>query len=196
MLILLFRFWFISFVSCYQNSTTESECQWVHNQDQSVEIDYDIWLVNGNPFTKHVNPFEHQFSFEHHDVFEIFLTFFILYTFLVPIQIYAFTRKKHMLPLILTISICLEYVGVFFNFIHVFKFAFDGIGVVGLKITGNLIDQSSQSLFMLLLLLIVKGWSLSKRDLMTRSKYMLMAVWVSYSVANLGLFIWNLVSTV
>ena len=195
MFYLFYRFWYASFVACHQNSTTQGMCTWTHNDNQSIEVDYDIWLVNGNPFTKHFNPFEHQFSFEHHDVFEIYLTFFMLYTFLVPLQIYAFTKEKHMLPLILTISVCMEYVGVFFNFVHVFKFAFDGTGVEVLKVTGNFIDQGSQCLFMLLLLLIVKGWTITQRDLMSRSKCMLFVVWISYTIANMALFIWNMVSS-
>ena len=181
-------------MACHQNSTTEGECSWMHNDNQSLEIDYDIWLVNGSPFTKKFNPFEHQFSFEHHDVFEIYLTFFLLYIFLVPLQLYAFSKEKHMLPLILTISISMEFIGVFFNFIHVFKFAFDGRGVEILKLTGNFIDQLSQCMFMLLLLLIVKGWTITRRDLVSRSKLMLYLVWITYTVANMALFIWNIVS--
>lgn len=140
--LVLFRFWYISMVACYHNESHPSSCWWAH-QNQDVLIDYDIWLVNGNPFTKHVNPFEHQFSFEYHDVFEIYLAFFIVYTLLFPIQVYALSRQKHVLPLILTVTMCMEYTGIIFNFIHVFKFAFDGTGVAMLNVVGNFVDQVS-----------------------------------------------------
>ena len=135
------RFWYISMVSCYRNTSNVEKCWWAHNGNQDIQIDYDLWLVNGNPFTKHFNPFEHQFSFEYHDVFEIYLAFFGVYTVLVPIQMYALSRQKHVLPLILTITMCMEYMGIIFNFIHVFKFAFDGTGVNLLKVVGNFVDQ-------------------------------------------------------
>ncbi len=179
-------------VSCFHNTTNAAQCWWSHNDVQDITLNYDIWLVNGNPFTKHVNPFEHQFSFQMHDVFEIYLVFFILYTCLVPIQLYALSQQKHTLPLILTTCMVMEYVGVIFNFVHIFKFAFDGEGVDLLHIVGNFIDQIAQCLFMLLLLLIVKGWTITKMDL--RSKGVLFTVWGSYTVANLALFIWNQVS--
>ncbi len=184
----------MSLVSCFHNATTAEHCTWDFNPSQDIEIEYDIWLVNGNPFTKHVNPFEHQFSFELHDVFEIYLAFFVVYTFLVPIQLYALSQQKHTLPLILSTCMTMEYVGIVFNFIHIFKFAFDGVGVDMLKVVGNFIDQMAECLFMLLLLLIVKGWTITRTDLSLRDKIVLFTIWGTYTVANLCLFIWNLVS--
>ncbi len=89
----------------------------------------------------------------------------------------------------------MEYVGVVFNFIHIFKFAFDGVGVDMLKVVGNFIDQMAECLFMLLLLLIVKGWTITRTDLSLRDKIVLFSIWGTYTVANLCLFIWNLVSS-
>jgi hypothetical protein len=161
-----------------------------------MTIDYDIWMVNGHPFFKHINPFEHQFSFELFDTFELHLAFFVCYAFVVPIQLYALSKQKHMLPLLLTICLCMEFVGVVFNFIHVFKFAFDGSGVELLKVTGNFIDNVAQCLFMLLLLLIVKGWTITRMTLTVKAKVTLFTLWGTYTVSIMALFIWNLVSKV
>ena len=173
-------------VACYQDTSNQSACQWRADGDNDIEVEYDIWFVNGHPHKKHINPFEHQFSFENHDIFEMYLAFFIVYTFLVPIQLYALTKQKHMLPLILTTCMFMEYVGVIFNFIHVFKFAFDGYGVDLLKVTGNFIDMIAQCLFMLLLLLIVKGWTITRMTLSWRARAVLFTVWGTYTVANLA----------
>jgi hypothetical protein len=54
------RFWYVSLVACYRDPLT---CQWKHTGNHTV-IDYDIWLVNGNPYTKNQNPLEYQFSFD------------------------------------------------------------------------------------------------------------------------------------
>ena len=99
-----------------------------------------------------------------------------------------------MLPVILTSCMGMEYVGILFNFVHVFKFAFDGEGVELLKVVGNFIDNVAQCLFMLLLLLIVKGWTITRMDLTWKSRVILFTIWTAYTMAILALFIWNLVS--
>lgn len=187
---LIFRFWYLSIVACYHNTSSPDHCWWQPLPSSTdLQLHYDIWLVNGSPYTKHVNPFEHQFSFEMHDVVEIHLVFFLLYTFTVPIQLYALNRQKHIMPLILTTAMCMEYVGVVFNFIHVFKFAFDGEGVDLLHVVGNFIDQVAQCVFMLLLLLIVKGWTITRMDLNFRMRLTLFTLWGTYTVGNMALFI-------
>jgi hypothetical protein len=180
-------------VSCYRN-TTNHVCDWTHNSGQSIAIDYDLWLVNGNPYTKHFNPFEHQFSFELHDVVEIYLTFFIIYTILLPIQVYAFIKQKHVMTRLLTGCMICEYIGIIANFIHFFKFAFDGQGVEPLRIGGTFIDMISQCLLMLLLLLIAKGWTITR--LVLSNKKIFLALWSIYTAIYMALFIWNLVSIV
>lgn len=185
------RYWFISMVSCYHDDSNSSNCFWSYDSDQQLTIDYDIWLVNGHPDHKDANPFEHQFSFELHDVFELYLVFFLAYTFVLPIQLYALSQQRHVIPLLLTSCICLEYVGVIFNFVHVTKFAFDGEGVEALKVAGNFIDMVSQCLFMLLLLLIVKGWNITRPTLPCQAWLVLLSVWCAYSAASIALFVWN-----
>ena len=158
-------------------------------------LDFDVWFVNGHPFVKHINPFEHQFSFEMHDVFEIYLAFFLVYLFLVPLQCYALHKQKHLLPMLLTMCICMEFMGVVLNQIHVLKFAFDGTGIEMFKVVGNFIDNAAQCLFMLLLLLIIKGWTITRMDLLWREKLVLFTTWTIYTMSTMALFIWNLVNS-
>ncbi len=188
-----FRYWYISMVSCYRIPSGDQRCNWTYDTNQNVTLDYDVWLVNGPPHMKHINPFEHQFSFEHHDIFEVYLAFFIAYCFLVPVQLYALSKQKHLLPFLLTICMSTEFVGVTFNLIHVLKFAFDGIGVDLLKVVGNFIGNVAECLFMLLLLAVVKGWTITRQHLEGRAKAILFLAWGTYTAASMGLFIWNLV---
>ena len=185
-------------VACYHDTTNSSDCKWSYEQAEykQLVIDFDIWFVNGDPRQKHINPFEHQFSFELHDIFELYLSFFIFYTFLIPVQCYALSTQKHALPLLLTVCMCLEYVGVIFNFIHVTKFAVDGIGISALRVVGNFIDMIAQCFFMLLLLLVVKGWSITRRNLTCSTWTVLLTVWAGYAAANVALFVWNQVRIV
>ena len=148
--------------------------------------------MNGDPDSKHLNPFEHQFSFEMHDVFEIYLIFSLLYALILGVWIYAFKQQLHPITKILTVCISTEFAGVAFNLIHVFIFAFNGVGAGWLKVIGNLLGMFSECLFVLLLLLIAKGWTVTSMKL--TSKYTFFGVWGVYTLLNVIFFIWNLVS--
>ena len=52
-----------------------------------------------------------------------------------------------------------------------------------------------QCLFMLLLLLIAKGWTITSHRLDAFSKLLLFTVWSAYSAASVALFLWNQVIT-
>jgi len=51
--------------------------------------------------------------------------------------------------------------------------------------------MSVQCLFMLLLLLIAKGWTITSQRLDFFSKLFLFTVWSAYSAASVALFLWN-----
>lgn len=51
----------MSLVACYRN--TSGGCDFHHIQGDS-ELEYDIWLVNGNPNASSYNPLVYQFSFD------------------------------------------------------------------------------------------------------------------------------------
>ncbi|KAK3596020.1 hypothetical protein CHS0354_032543 [Potamilus streckersoni] len=183
------RFWYISLASCYRNAT-KRDCHWYDSTSEAIEIEYDIWLVNGIPSSKHLNPFEHQFSFELHDVFEIYAIFVLFYIFMILLWIYAYRRQIHNITRIFTSCIILEFTGNLLNLIHVLIFAINGAGVPVFQIFGNAIDLIAQCLFMLLLLLIAKGWTILQMEL--DSKYKLFCIWGLYTAFNCGFFIWNL----
>ena len=112
--ILSSRFWYISLVSCSRPRPHKAkECSWSYNTSLDLQLKYDIWLVNGDPNTKHMNPFEHQFSYEMHDVLEIYLTFLVLNAFLLVIQVWVFRAQRHalifMLTAMITIEVCLWF---------------------------------------------------------------------------------------
>lgn len=105
----IFRFWYISLVSCSRGRPKkQKQCSWSHNTSLNLEMDYDIWFVNGDPNTKHMNPFEHQFSYELHDVLEIYLTFLVLNGFLLTIQVWVFRQQRHVLIYMLTAILTME----------------------------------------------------------------------------------------
>lgn len=184
------RFWYLSLAGCHRTFINQTMCDWSQSPS-NIEIAYDIWMVNGHPSTKHINPFEHQFSFELHDVVEIYLIALLLYCILLPIWLRACNNlTQHPVTKLLTLNIVLELVGILLNFLHVIKFAFDGIGLSWLSVIGNGIDVLAECLFVLLVLVIAKGWAITRIHL--EGRWIVFSVWGLYTFLNALLFVWSL----
>lgn len=129
-------------VACYRNETT---CEWQHYEPKvHFEIDYDIWLVNGNPNTSSYNTLTYQFSFDRQNTLELYLLFWLCYMILVPLQCYAVRIQKHPVTRLFTASLLLDFVAICFILIHTLKFALDGIGFPKLSMAGDILDILSR----------------------------------------------------
>lgn len=128
-------------------------------------IHYDIWLVNGAPSSRSNNRFEHQFSYEHHDIVEIYIYSFIIYLFILPFILYRLRSHFHYLYLLLAVYVGFELISRFLSLIHNFVFAYDGRGVYTLQFLGELIESIGGGLFIFILLVIARGWTIRSREL-------------------------------
>ncbi|KAH7971907.1 hypothetical protein HPB52_003672 [Rhipicephalus sanguineus] len=154
------------------------------------EIAYDIWLVNGNPAAPSHNVFEYQFSFEQQGSLERVLLFFLLYLVLAGLQVYAVMRQKHLVTRLFTAALTLQLLSFLWTITHLAIFAMDGDGVPSLGIVGDVSYMLSQSLFMLLLLLLAKGWAITRTELTW--KPVLFCIWLVYSCIQILLYVWNM----
>ncbi|KAL1124209.1 hypothetical protein AAG570_001979 [Ranatra chinensis] len=179
------RFWYVSLVACYHNLTT---CQW-HHFPYDVEVDYDIWLVNGNPNTSGHNPFIYQFSFDRQNTLELYLVFFVIYSVLVPWQLYAVVRQHHPVTRLFTASLLLEFLGLTLSLLNAVVFTMDGVGYPNVAVAGDILDILSRTTFMLLLLLLAKGWAVTRQEFTW--KPLLFTVWFIYGVVHILLYVWN-----
>ncbi|XP_058458384.1 integral membrane protein GPR180-like [Malaya genurostris] len=191
------RFWYVSLVSCYQNVTT---CQWhyydyrKYHPDALPQIDYDIQLVNGNPNRQSLsffNPLLFHFSFDQQNTLEMYLIFFVIYLVMVPMQIYAVRLQKHPVTRLFTISLALEFISVCLLLIHTVRYAMNGVGNERLAITGDIFDIFSRTSFMLILLLLAKGWAVTRMQISVSSWILLMVIWIPYCAIHVLLYIWN-----
>ncbi|XP_013067214.2 uncharacterized protein LOC106055487 [Biomphalaria glabrata] len=185
------RFWYLSFVSCYRDIQGKKKCEWQSSHDSDLTLKYDIWLVNGNPSVKGLNPFEHQFSFELHDVFEIYLIAFLICSIIFLLWLYAFSKQRHLITWLFTSCICGELLSILLNLIHISVFAHNGVGAEWLGKIGTLLDLATQCLFMLLLILLAKGLGITTDQFKWKS--VIFTMWAAYTLLNVFLYIWNLV---
>ncbi|XP_033211659.1 transmembrane protein 145 [Belonocnema kinseyi] len=180
------NFWYISLVSCYRNTTT---CHWEH-YDKHEKLDYDIWLVNGNPNTSSLNTLTYQFSYDRQNTIELYLLFFLCYLILVPLQLYAVRLQRHPVTRLFTASLLLEFIALCLILIHILKFAFDGVGYEQLEVAGDIFDILSRTSFMLLLLLLAKGWAVTRMELTW--KPLVFTIWLFYGIVHILLYVWNM----
>ncbi|KAG5678792.1 hypothetical protein PVAND_008427 [Polypedilum vanderplanki] len=185
------RFWYISFVACYRNTTT---CEWEHYNGIPRKINYHLELVNGHPIKDQnfYSPFIYHFSYDKQNILEQCLIFFTIYIFLVPIQIIGSSKQSHPVTKIFTMSIVMEFISIVFILVHLIKFASDGRGNEGLKIAGDIFDILSRTSFMLILLLLAKGWAVTRLEISAASWVALIFIWISYLVLNFVLYVWNM----
>lgn len=185
------RFWYTSLVSCYRNSTT---CEWEYYKGPPKKLYYNLELVNGNPAKEpnFYSPFVYQFSYDQQNILEQCLIFFAIYIFLVPIQIHGSRKQSHPVTKLFTMSIILEFVSICFILIHLMRFATNGKGFEELKVTGDIFDILSRTSFMLILLLLAKGWAVTRLEISGSSWLVLIIIWISYLSLNLVLYVWNM----
>lgn len=187
------RFWYISIVSCFRNLTT---CEWEATpSDRSTLIDYKIQFVNGDPAKEQAtffSPLVFQFSYDQQNILEQCLIFFVIYIFLVPIQIHGSRAQSHPVTKLFTMSIILEFISICFILIHLLRFASNGQGNEGLKMTGDVFDILSRTSFMLILLLLAKGWAVTRLEISSLSWFALIVIWMSYLTLNFVLYVWNM----
>lgn len=144
-LCIICRFWYVSMVACYRNETT---CEWHHlDSIGSYDIEFDIWLVNGNPNGSSYNTLTYQFSFDRQNTLELYLLFWLVYMVLVPLQCHAVKIQKHPVTKLFTASLLLDFIALCLILMHTLKFALDGIGFPNLAMAGDIFDILSRVSF-------------------------------------------------
>jgi len=105
------------------------------------------------------------------------------------IWVFLRTGSYHTLVRLFTFCIALEGFSVFLLFIHYAVYAQDGVGAVGLQGVGDFMDIVAQIAFMLLIILLAKGWCISKTSI-DQPKAILVGLGVVIC-AYLAMFIWE-----
>lgn len=180
------RFWYMSLVACRRNVST---CSMDYVEDlQGLDIFYDIHLVNGNPAARHKNLFKYEFSSDQQDLLEVYLVLLLVYTVLTPLQLHAAWKQQHPITRLLAADLTVQYVALIFTNLHFGLFAANGQGVEAFAVMGEVLEIISQSLFMLLLLLLAMGWAITRQEL--TCKFSFFTLWSLYTLLSCLLYIW------
>ena len=105
-----------------------------------------------------------QFSWDHRGILQVYLIFFLCFTLLWIIYawyvIWPLKQARAIFPIVklLSASLGTAWACLCFGMIHLSLFASDGIGSPGAEILSSFSSIISQLLFMILIILIAKGW--------------------------------------
>ncbi|KAM8713517.1 hypothetical protein ACLKA7_013782 [Drosophila subpalustris] len=192
------RFWYVALVACYRNRTT---CQWhahenlarLSNRSSSIlsTLQYNIHLVNVHPNNTAAHLLTYQYSYDQQNLLEMYLIFMLVYIVLLPMQIYAVRRQKHPVTKLFTLSLLTEFVSLSFITIHLILYAANGVGEPKMQAAGDVLDILSRTTFMLILLLLAKGWAVTRQQISRTGWIILMSIWIPYCAFHIFLYIWD-----
>ncbi|XP_004520306.1 integral membrane protein GPR180 [Ceratitis capitata] len=184
------RFWYVALTACYRNRTT---CKWqaYDHLKSSHELAYDIYVVNTHPNNSAAHPLSFQFSFDQQNLLEMYMIFLLVYLVLLPVQIYAVRLQKHPVTRLFTLSLASEFVSLAFITAHLIKFALNGVGMPNMQTAGDILDIFSRTTFMLILLLLAKGWAVTRQQINRTGWIILMSIWVPYCAFQMFLYVWD-----
>nr|XP_014085793.1 integral membrane protein GPR180 [Bactrocera oleae] len=184
------RFWYVALTACYRNRTT---CKWqaYDHLKSHNELTYDIYVVNTHPNNSAAHPLTFQFSFDQQNLLEMYMIFLLVYMVLLPVQIYAVRLQKHPVTRLFTLSLASEFISLAFITAHLIKFAINGVGMPNMQTAGDILDIFSRTTFMLILLLLAKGWAVTRQQINRTGWIMLMSIWVPYCAFQMFLYVWD-----
>lgn len=153
------RYWYIGIENCDDPSALQGLTYTAHFTQSYV--DNAAW--------------EAEFSVESNGLQSLYLSYFIFMSIYLAVHIYGVKGLNeqlsyvHPLVKLFTFIVVLEYLSVIFLFLHYAAYAGDGVGIVGLYFTGLIFDTMSRLGFMILLMLVAKGWTISSETLEGRN---------------------------
>ena len=154
--------------------------------DGPIDISYNFQFTNGYKFS------DKHFSADEIGVMETMITFVCLQTLLIGYFLYVrkllkSIHKNHHTVKMLGASIFLAWFAHGWILVHYIWFAYDGIGWVGFIYIGRLFQGASETVFLLLLILVGKGWTICCRKISARGRVKIAVFGTVYSITWLAI---------
>eukprot|EP01133_Synstelium_polycarpum_P016644 gene16644-19775_t len=153
----------------------------------SLEFSYKATFLNSGGL------WSAQFSQDEHGLEALYLVYFFAFLALAAFSCYTGwallrTQSYHPIVKLLTLSILLEFLSVFIILIHWGAYSHNGVGAKGLLGFGEILDLAAQITLIFVLILIAKGWAISRVTI--DEKRIILGVMGGLSILYLIMFIW------
>lgn len=174
------RWWFLVVSRCYQEKLL------------GISLNYEIWMTNG----PEGDLFHRQFSADEFYILEVDIAFLLAISVLVVLSLIvaAMLRKKRMFHT----TFKLYMVSLFFEFFHLLvmcisygKYANDGEDNYGSKTFGRVLEAVSILVFILMLILMAKGFTITRGRISTSGSVKIAVFMTLYVITYAILFIYE-----
>lgn len=189
------EFYYLFLMSCTRNGSLN--CKWASTEE--VNIEYDISLVNQLPNNSIF--YNNEFPYNLQGTLTLQIVFIVSYSVLIGVHFLLHSRlcvkdhhrySMHLLVKLFSVSLVLEFVYVILELIHSLVYAGNGHGVVTLKYLGEVANQFSDWLLILVVILVGKGWQVTTSSL--RWSKVTAVIWGTYILFSAVYFVWMIVS--
>lgn len=125
-------------------------------------------------FTREASSWSREFGVNELGLNSLYVFYFIFYILLVIANVFNFKKAttaltyKHPIYTFFNTMIVIAFVSTFLHFIHFVSFTSNGVGSPSLHLIGQVLDIAVHIAFILLLMLLAKGWAITKSNLTQR----------------------------
>lgn len=183
------RFWYIVVSSCGNKKVPELSYKVTMTQipsDKTKDEDYGYssWSV--------------EFSFNEVGLNTLYVVFLIPCGIGLVLEIASVIglRKKmkfvHPLVRLFLTAVFLQFLIVLFKVFHYVTFTSNGVGVSSLSTLGDLLDIIKQGIFLLTIMLLAQGWTISTEEI--GSKKLVVIVVVAFLIVDFLIYLWESVA--
>jgi hypothetical protein len=167
------RFWYFGLINCGEGG---------------LDTSYELTMLN------HGGPWTRQFSVDSQGMMATYLVFALVFAGGFAVHMYGVMTKwrtegMHPIVKLLTIAIAVLTASVFCEFVHLAVYSTNGVGAPVMGGISQVLDMGAQLVFMLLLILIGKGWTISTTRLTDRRA--LFVILAAFLFVYVALFIWQ-----
>jgi len=173
------RWWFSAVVACREGKPLAMDGLTVHSEflnsqrsDWSKQLGFDVFGLNTFYLT----------------IFFLFLIFYCVHMY----GVYNISSKlEYLHPMVKLFAICLtvQFVAIICNMLHWSTYSKNGVGLLALREVGEVVDSITRVIFMLILTLMGKGWTISGDEL-THGKPIIGAL-VLFLVIHSAVMLWK-----
>ncbi|KAI4455348.1 intimal thickness receptor-related [Holotrichia oblita] len=157
-----------------------------------IHIKYRILMTNGLP-----GDYWHEhFSADEFYILPVLTAFSVAYSFLIlGIVVCSIELKSrqllHATYKLFVVSVFIQFFGVILHSMAYLKYAVNGVGAPSLKMLGAMCMGCSETCFLLLLLLLAKGYTITRGKLSLTASVKLTIFMCLYSITYIALFIYE-----
>ena len=189
------EFFYLFFFTCTRNFSASEPCKW--GSTEKINVRYNIHLTNSEPGSG--NPYSDQFPYDLQGTLSLQLVFALLYLALIAthftLHSWLCTEKRyrmHTLVRIFCVSLVTEAVFILLELLHSSVYASNGSGVMVLRYFGEVANQFSDWMLILVVILVGKGWQVTTSSV--RWSKVTVAIWGAYIFFSAVYFVWMVVS--